>query len=100
MDEKALEEIESLEYIGHPLVKTLTFCSWDNKIYECKDIFKAQKTDFGMCFTFNGRGQNATPRYSRHEGSKYGLTVVANIMQEEYTLGLDSDVAGLRVGNI
>ncbi|XP_064609105.1 acid-sensing ion channel 1-like [Liolophura sinensis] len=98
MDQKAVEEMELyLEYIGHPLVETLTFCSWHNKIYECKDIFKVQKTDFGKCFTFNGREQNSTPRYSRHKGSMYGLTVVANIMQNEYILGADNDVAGLRV---
>ncbi|XP_064609107.1 acid-sensing ion channel 2-like [Liolophura sinensis] len=98
MDQKAVEEMELyLEYIGHPLVETLMFCSWDNKIYECKDIFKVQKTDFGMCFTFNGREQNSTPRYSMHAGSKYGLTVVAKIMQHEYILGSDNDVAGLRV---
>ncbi|XP_064609109.1 acid-sensing ion channel 4-B-like [Liolophura sinensis] len=88
---------EDFEYVAHGIFPTLQSCSWDNIQQNCTDLFLTVKTDMGYCFSFNHRSSNADPRISKRTGNKYGLTVIANIQQDEYLVDSNTESAGLRV---
>ncbi|RDD47878.1 Acid-sensing ion channel 1 [Trichoplax sp. H2] len=68
-------------------------CTWNDGRQPCSiENFTRIYTDYGSCFTFNA-GADAPILYQKRPGSRYGLKLILNIEEEEYThLNPDPDI--------
>jgi hypothetical protein len=73
-------------------------CIWDGHRVKCSDIFQQVLTDLGYCFMFNSPEFIASKWRvnSTRTGKQFGLTIMANVSQDDYLLQRDYS-AGLRV---
>ena len=66
--------------------------------YDCTDQFIKEHNSLGVCYTFNSHltiGQSRS-KTVRNSGEKYGLRVVLNIDQDEYSTSLNGN-AGIKL---
>ena len=65
-------------------------------IVQCEDDFIPVLTPSGICYTFNSAFNRQSDRYVKRAGSNYGLKLIVNVSQSEYSLLSSSDV-GVKV---
>ncbi|XP_061179662.1 acid-sensing ion channel 2-like [Saccostrea echinata] len=59
-------------------------CKWKEMVYfDCTKLFTPYKTEWGLCFSFNGL-DTREPRRTHYTGSILGLTMYLHINQSDY----------------
>ena len=61
-------------------------------IVRCEDDFIPVLTPSGICYTFNSAFNERSDRYVKRAGPNYGLKLIVNVSQSEYSLLSSGDV--------
>lgn len=79
---KNFTQVEFYAQGGHKLPNMFIQCNWERVEFDCGLIVTPVITDIGgLCYTFNYDGVIN----SRRDGYQYGLYIIINIEQEEYS---------------
>ena len=78
------------------LIKSCTFSVNGTSSVDCRGDTTPVLTEFGLCHTFNVFSDEVPDTFFQLGGSKYGLRMILNISQDDYTASLNND-AGIVV---
>ncbi|KAL9964420.1 hypothetical protein ACROYT_G028061 [Oculina patagonica] len=90
----SMEDI--LKIGGHQIEKMMKTCLWRGKKCDERNFTKIL-TPMGLCHTFNSDEEGREILRVRNAGSKFGLNLVLDVQQDEYTTSLLADQAGFMV---
>ena len=101
-DETRSLEFSQIIYDQENAKDFIVQCSFGSDVnsieyYNCTDQFMQEPTSLGLCYTFNSHLMEGTlKRKVKRPGERYGLRVILNINQDDYSTSLNGN-AGVKV---
>ncbi|XP_056009450.1 acid-sensing ion channel 1B-like [Ostrea edulis] len=74
--------LQCLLQYSNTVREMLPICTWKGRLEPCQNLFITTLTEMGVCFTFNGEGNQRLQ--TSHSGSDGGLGVFIDIQQANY----------------
>ena len=75
-----------MEQSAHNIRDMLIDCKWSYTEYCDYHNFSLTVTDWGVCYTFNNPPNKGDVLRANRAGSRYGLSMLLNVEQDDYTL--------------